>query len=66
MMELAERNGVRDKIPYKHLDEVRAAHNYHNLESFLTLYYAGCAVLLTKQVMILPSKEESTQCVVPY
>lgn len=50
MFELAARNNILDKIPYKSLEEARAAYNFQNLQSFLDLYYAGCAVLITKQV----------------
>ncbi len=50
MFELAARNKVLEKIPYKSLDEVRAAYNFQDLQSFLDLYYAGCAVLITEQV----------------
>ena len=50
MFELAARNNVLDKIPYESLEEVRAAYNFHSLQSFLDLYYAGCAVLITEQV----------------
>ncbi|PSJ80288.1 adenosine deaminase [Neisseria iguanae] len=44
MFEIARRNGV--KIPYANVDEVRAAYDFHNLQSFLDIYYAGAAVLL--------------------
>jgi adenosine deaminase len=49
MFELAQRNGVLHKLPFKSVAEAQAAYNFHNLQSFLDLYYAGCAVLLTKQ-----------------
>lgn len=47
MFALAERNGVA--LPYATIDELRAAYDFHNLQSFLDLYYAGAAVLLTEQ-----------------
>ncbi|ASK28467.1 adenosine deaminase [Neisseria chenwenguii] len=47
MFEIAQRNGVR--IPYADADEVRAAYAFHNLQSFLDIYYAGAAVLLHEQ-----------------
>lgn len=47
MFALAERNGV--KLPYADIDALRAAYDFHNLQSFLDLYYAGAAVLLTEQ-----------------
>ncbi|WP_416190657.1 adenosine deaminase [Neisseria sp. CCUG12390] len=47
MFEIARRNGVG--IPYASVDEVRAAYDFHNLQSFLDIYYAGAAVLLNEQ-----------------
>lgn len=47
MFEIAERNKV--EIPYKSVDEVREAYNFHNLQSFLDIYYAGASVLLKEQ-----------------
>lgn len=47
MMELAERNGVR--LPYRDVDEVRAAYDFEDLQSFLDLYYQGMTVLRTAQ-----------------
>lgn len=47
MFLLAERNGV--KLPYASVDEARAAYEFTDLQSFLDVYYAGCAVLLTEQ-----------------
>lgn len=47
MFRLAERNGVT--LPYRTVEEVRAAYHFADLQSFLDLYYAGCAVLLTEQ-----------------
>lgn len=47
MFELAQRNGV--KLPYNSIEAVRAAYNFSNLQSFLDLYYAGAAVLITEQ-----------------
>lgn len=47
MFEIARRNGVR--IPYADVDEVRAAYDFHNLQSFLDIYYAAAAVLLHEQ-----------------
>src|SRR5687767_3559824 len=43
MFELAAKHGV--KLPYASVDEVRKAYNFHDLQSFLDLYYAGCDVL---------------------
>jgi adenosine deaminase len=47
MFEIAERNKV--SIPYKNVEEVKAAYNFHNLQSFLDIYYAGASVLLHEQ-----------------
>ena len=47
MFELAQRNGV--VLPYSSVDEVRAAYDFTDLQSFLDLYYAGAAVLQTEQ-----------------
>ncbi|WP_198938092.1 hypothetical protein [Alkanindiges hydrocarboniclasticus] len=43
MFALAQRNHVN--LPYASIDELRAAYDFHNLQSFLDLYYAGAAVL---------------------
>ena len=47
MFALAERNGV--KLPYASVEEVRAAYDFSDLQSFLDIYYAGACVLLTEQ-----------------
>ena len=41
---LAEKNGV--SLPYASVEALRAAYSFHNLQSFLDLYYAGASVLL--------------------
>lgn len=46
MMRLAERNAVTP--PYDSVEAARAAYEFSDLQSFLDLYYAGCAVLLTE------------------
>jgi len=43
MFSLAAKHGV--SLPYASVDEVRRAYNFHDLQSFLDLYYAGCDVL---------------------
>ena len=43
MFSLAAKHGVA--LPYASVDAVRAAYNFHDLQSFLDLYYAGCDVL---------------------
>jgi len=44
---LAERNGI--PLPYATIDELRAAYDFGDLQSFLDLYYACCDVLRTEQ-----------------
>jgi adenosine deaminase len=43
MFSLAAKHGV--KLPYASTEAVRAAYDFHDLQSFLDLYYAGCDVL---------------------
>src|SRR6476659_7737059 len=43
MFSLAGKHGI--KLPYASVEEVRNAYNFHDLQSFLDLYYAGCDVL---------------------
>jgi adenosine deaminase len=43
MFSLAAKHGIT--LPYRTVDEVRAAYNFSDLQSFLDLYYAGCNVL---------------------
>ena len=45
--ELAARNGV--DLPYRSVDEMRAAYDFDDLPSFLAVYYEGMSVLLTEQ-----------------
>ncbi|MBT8166155.1 MAG: adenosine deaminase [Acidimicrobiia bacterium] len=47
LFQLAERNQVA--LPYSSVDEVRAAYEFTNLQSFLDIYYQGAAVLITEQ-----------------
>jgi adenosine deaminase len=47
MFALAGRNGI--PLPYESAGAVRAAYDFTDLQSFLDLYYAGCAVLVTEQ-----------------
>jgi len=46
MFQFAQRNGVA--IPYRSVDEVRAAYAFGNLQDFLDIYYAGADVLRTQ------------------
>jgi len=43
MFSLASKHGVA--LPYASVEAVRKAYDFHDLQSFLDLYYAGCAVL---------------------
>ncbi|AIL33066.1 adenosine deaminase [Basilea psittacipulmonis] len=47
MFEMAQRNQV--SIPYASVEEVKQAYQFHNLQSFLDIYYAGASVLLHEQ-----------------
>ncbi len=47
MLAFAERNGVR--LPFTDSDAARDAYVFGDLQSFLDLYYSGCAVLRTEQ-----------------
>ncbi len=47
MFKLAARNKV--EIPFKSVEEIHAAYNFHNLQSFLDIYYQGAAVLIEEQ-----------------
>ena len=47
MFELAKRNNVL--IPYKNAEEVKSAYNFHNLDSFLNIYYQSSKVLINEQ-----------------
>jgi len=47
MFELATRNGVA--LPYPDVNALRAAYDFHDLQSFLDIYYAGASVLRTRE-----------------
>lgn len=47
MFAIAQRNQIA--IPYKSVEEVKKAYNFHNLQSFLDIYYAGANVLVHEQ-----------------
>jgi adenosine deaminase len=44
MFEIARRNNVA--IRFKSVAEIKEAYNFHNLQSFLDIYYEGARVLL--------------------
>tara|TARA_B100000925_G_C22009918_1_gene475743 strand:- start:48 stop:1004 length:957 start_codon:yes stop_codon:yes gene_type:complete len=47
MMKLAKRNNV--EIPFDSVEEIKAAYNFSNLQSFLDIYYQGAAVLIQEE-----------------
>ena len=47
MFELAKKNNI--SIPFKNIQEVKAAYNFSNLESFLKIYYEGAKVLVKEE-----------------
>lgn len=47
LLALAKKNNVA--IVYKSVEEVRSAYDFSDLQSFLDVYYAGCAVLVTRE-----------------
>ena len=47
MLKLAKKNKI--KIPYKNIDEIKNAYNFHNLQSFLDIYYQAAKVLIDEQ-----------------
>ena len=47
MFEMAKRNKI--EISFKSVDEIRLAYNFHDLQSFLDIYYQGNKVLIKEQ-----------------
>ena len=47
MFELGRRNGIA--LPFKSVEEVRAAYAFSNLQDFLDIYYQGAGVLITEE-----------------
>jgi adenosine deaminase len=47
LIALAEKNDVT--LPYASVEEVRAAYEFNDLQSFLDVYYAACAALVTRE-----------------
>ena len=47
MFKLAKKNNI--SIPYKNVEEVKSAYNFHNLDSFLNIYYQGSKVLINEE-----------------
>lgn len=44
MFEIAQRNQIKTR--FKSVDELKEAYNFHNLQSFLDIYYEGANVLI--------------------
>jgi adenosine deaminase len=47
MFAIGQRNGIKSR--FKSVDELREAYNFHNLQSFLDIYYEGADVLIHEQ-----------------
>ena len=47
MFALSQKNNI--SLPYKSVEDVRRAYDFHNLQSFLDLYYAGASVLVDRE-----------------
>ncbi len=47
MFKLSKRNKI--EIPFKSVDEIRAAYDFSNLDSFLKIYYQGSNVLINEE-----------------
>ena len=47
MFELAKKNNIQ--IPFNNVDEIKAAYNFSNLESFLKIFYQGSKVLVKEK-----------------
>ena len=47
MFQIAKRNNV--EIPYKSVEEVKAAYAFDNLQDFLDIYYSGACALMVEQ-----------------
>ena len=47
MFKIAQRNGL--SLPFASVDEIKAAYQFENLQSFLDMYYAGANVLRTAE-----------------
>ena len=64
MFKLGKRNKI--EISFKNVNEIRSAYNFHDLQSFLNIYYQGSKVLIKEQdffdltwAYMLKCKEES-------
>jgi adenosine deaminase len=67
MFEIAARNNVLGSLPFNDLAAAKLAYKFEDLQSFLNIYYAGCAVLLHEKVWTPllsqhPVQTPSNQC----
>lgn len=60
LLELAAKHGV--SLPYKSVEEVEAAYNFSDLQSFLDLYYLGASVLRDADDFYLLMKDYLEVC----
>ena len=56
MFEMSKKNNI--KIPFANIEEVKAAYQFSNLESFLKIYYQGSRVLLKEEDFFKRAEEE--------
>ena len=47
MFKIGKRNGI--KMPFSSVEQVKQAYRFHNLQSFLDIYYQGASVLLMEE-----------------
>lgn len=47
MFQLAKKNNI--SLPYQSIQDIKKAYQFHNLQSFLDIYYAGASVLRTEE-----------------
>jgi adenosine deaminase len=60
MWRLAEKHSV--SLPYQSVEEIEAAYNFKDLQSFLDLYYAGAGVLIDEEDFFTLMWEYLTKC----
>lgn len=60
MWRLADKNSVT--LPYASVEEIEAAYNFKDLQSFLDIYYAGAGVLVDEDDFFLLMWEYLTRC----
>ena len=60
LLSLAEKNKIT--IPYENEDQIRAAYEFENLQSFLDLYYLGASVLKDEEDFYFLMKDYLLKC----